>query len=313
MIVSDSWLSQDEKPEVIRQYDTINAEYAGLAARASALGITTPLTAYFNAITALNAYLAGLSPAWNNLTLATPVVGTTFRAAFALAYSTKADLQNAITAVLDTDIGAALSRLDAIASDSILSAGEKPQIIREWEVISGEYTGFATQLNVLGLSTELTNYNNAINALSSYLGGLSPAWNSTTTNTPIVAADFRTAFRTYYLAKDAGRNAMANVNPPVGVTASTGAVGGVRTGTGQVTSNTVTASITGGTSGATIRWIISGSSAVTPTAPDSFTSAFTATITTLGQSFEVIAVPFVTKGGRTYPGQPVNVSLSENA
>lgn len=208
VIASDSWLSAGEKPEVIRQQTVINEEYLSLAPRAVALGITTPLTNYTNAIQALNTYLGGLSPAWDNLSADTPIVGTTFRANFALCYTTKQIVMDAITADLGSDVALSLSRLDAIASDGILTRGEKPPIIREVAVINGEYTGFATRLNAASLTTALTNYNNAINALNTYLGGLSPAWNDTSVDTTINATTFSNVFRDYYLAKQAGQDAI---------------------------------------------------------------------------------------------------------
>ncbi|WP_426041498.1 hypothetical protein [Brevundimonas sp. TWP2-3-4b1] len=212
VIASDSILSAGEKGEVIRQHGAINGEYAGLAAQGSALGLSTQVTAYFDAVTALNTYLAGLSPAWNDTASDTPIVGTMFRSKFVGALVAKQALMDAMYGDLGADVTTALSRLAAIASDSILSAGEKGEVIRQYAQVTGEYTGIATQLNALGLTSALTTFNNAYTALGVYLGGLSPAWNDTTSDTPITGATFRSKFNDYYLAREAGRTAIADRN-----------------------------------------------------------------------------------------------------
>lgn len=70
-IASDRLLSQVEKPVVIRDYNVITTEQAGIDAQAvSFLGVSSAQqVAYDNAITTLANYLAGLTTpvAWNNL------------------------------------------------------------------------------------------------------------------------------------------------------------------------------------------------------------------------------------------------------
>jgi hypothetical protein len=93
----------------------------------------------------------------------------------------------------------ALDRLTAIESDSVLSAGEKPVIIRQWTQISDEASTIDAQADALGVSR--ANFDNARTALSTYLSGLSPAWNDTAHDTAIVSTTFAGKFTDYYFAR----------------------------------------------------------------------------------------------------------------
>ena len=106
-IASDNLLSKGEKPQVILDVAAINNEQAGIAAQATAYSITTELTAYNAAVTALNTYLATLtSPTlWSDISGDTTIVGATFRANFANVYSTRQTLLNQIAAIAGTRAG----------------------------------------------------------------------------------------------------------------------------------------------------------------------------------------------------------------
>ena len=98
-IVDDDVLSQDEKPQIILDYDTIIADQPGLDAEADKYGITTEKTNYDNAITALTTYLATLTTPvlWSNLAGVTDIApGTTFRNNFETVYTYMQTLSNAI-------------------------------------------------------------------------------------------------------------------------------------------------------------------------------------------------------------------------
>lgn len=103
-IASDALLTPNEKPRVILDVDTINAEQAGIDAQATAYGVTTEKTAYDAAVAALSAYLAGLTaPAfWSNLAGNTAIVGATFRAKFGDVYAARQALLNKISDKLKT-------------------------------------------------------------------------------------------------------------------------------------------------------------------------------------------------------------------
>ena len=117
-IASDNILSQGEKPLVIRDYNVITTEQAGIDGQASSFGITTEKTAYDNAVTALTSYLGTLtSPtAWNNLSGDTVIVGTTFRQKFADVYTTRQALLNAIYAAAKVKADAAQGTANNAAS-----------------------------------------------------------------------------------------------------------------------------------------------------------------------------------------------------
>lgn len=108
-IASDSILSPGEKPVVIREYDVITTEQAGIDAQAVAYGITTAKSDYDNAISTLAAYLAGLdSPvSWDNKSGNTTIVGSTFEANFNLVYTRRQTLLNAIYAAAKAKADAA--------------------------------------------------------------------------------------------------------------------------------------------------------------------------------------------------------------
>ena len=73
----------------------------------------------------------------------------------------------------DTSAQTALDRLAAIESDSVLSAGEKPDVIQDVTAIQNEKPVYDAQADSLAVSR--TTYDSAYTALQTYLSGLSPA------------------------------------------------------------------------------------------------------------------------------------------
>jgi len=95
-IASDDILSAIEKPSVVLDYTNIVGEQSGIVTQASSYGVSS--TAYQSAVSALTAYLGTLT-GWNVIPGSNVViVGTDFRAAFALVYSTRESVLNAIAA-----------------------------------------------------------------------------------------------------------------------------------------------------------------------------------------------------------------------
>lgn len=209
---SDNVLSRNEKPDVVRDYAAIAGEYAGISAQALAIGATAQRTAYVNAYTALTSYLTGLSPAYTDTTQDTVIVGTTFNDRFRDYYVTRSAVQMALVGIVAADATAALAQLATIASDSVLSAGEKPQVIREWSAIEAEYPGLSARALAVGATVQRNALIAAYTALGpSYLFGLSPAWNDTTQNTTIVPATFNARFTAWHAAKQAVMDAMIGI------------------------------------------------------------------------------------------------------
>jgi hypothetical protein len=109
-----------------------------------------------------------------------------------------------------SDAAAANAQLADIASDNLLTPGEKPLVIRDYNVITTEQAGIDAQASAYGITTEKTAYDGKVSALTSYLGGLtSPtAWNNLSGNTTIVGADFRQAFADVYTTRQTLLNAI---------------------------------------------------------------------------------------------------------
>lgn len=107
---------------------------------------------------------------------------------------------------------AANAELANIASDGIVSAAEKPTVIRDYSVITAEQAGIDAQaVSFLGASSsQQIAYDNAISSLTTYLGGLTTpkAWNDKTGDTTVVGATFRSNFNTVYTTRQTLLNAI---------------------------------------------------------------------------------------------------------
>lgn len=97
---------------------------------------------------------------------------------------TFADLQAASDAA-KTAADAAMTGLDTIDNDRILSVNEKPTVIRDVTVIRNEYPGLVAQAQSYGLTTELTEYTQSYDDLMTYLDALATpvAWDNLSGNT----------------------------------------------------------------------------------------------------------------------------------
>jgi hypothetical protein len=85
--------------------------------------------------------------------------------------------------------------LTDMSSDSKLTALEKQDTKKEWDVIVAEKPTIEAQATTYAIGTNKTNYVNAYNALSTYI---SPLLTSLTTTSTIVGTDFRAKFKDYY-------------------------------------------------------------------------------------------------------------------
>jgi hypothetical protein len=110
------------------------------------------------------------------------------------------------------DVASLQTEVDTIGADNILSKVEKLIVIRGVNDIINEKSGLDTQATTLGITTEKTTYDTKYTALvTTYLGGLSPAYTDTTQNTTIVRATWNTKFNDYYTAKQALINKIGDV------------------------------------------------------------------------------------------------------
>ncbi|WP_374139365.1 hypothetical protein [Sphingomonas sp.] len=103
-------------------------------------------------------------------------------------------------AARDQKVLEAEAALALIASDGILSRGEKPEVNRQVAAINAEYAGIIAQAASLGITTERTAYIAAYDALLAYLASLA-SYADTSLDTPIVAATFQSSFVGYYSAR----------------------------------------------------------------------------------------------------------------
>lgn len=94
----------------------------------------------------------------------------------------------------------AIAKITDMASDNILSPVEKPSLVAEYTTITAEQSGIDAQASAYAITTEKTNYDTSISALTTYLNGLtSPvAWNVLSGDTTIVGTTFRSKFNDVY-------------------------------------------------------------------------------------------------------------------
>jgi hypothetical protein len=144
-----------------------------------------------------------VSSPYSNIVTATPsVVDASSLDPAVLAEITAAQ---AAADAAQADADAANTSLANIASDNILSPVEKPQVILDYNVITSEQSGIDTKATLYGITTEKTTYDNAVSALTTYLGTLTTptAWNNTAGDTTIVGTTFRSKFSDVYAARQA--------------------------------------------------------------------------------------------------------------
>lgn len=85
------------------------------------------------------------------------------------------------------------SKLEDIASDSKLTAGEKQSTKKEWDTIVSEYTINVDQAKLFGVS--YSDYTTKYNSLSTYI---TPLLSNLNTTSDIVGTTFRSKFKDYY-------------------------------------------------------------------------------------------------------------------
>jgi hypothetical protein len=90
-----------------------------------------------------------------------------------------------------------------IASDNMLTAGEKPPVITDYNAIIAEQAGLDIQATAYAITTEKTDYDNSVTALINYMATLTTPvlWSNTADDTAIVGTTFRTKFSDVYTAK----------------------------------------------------------------------------------------------------------------
>jgi hypothetical protein len=98
------------------------------------------------------------------------------------------------------DSATANSLLADMSNDNKLTPVEKQLVKKEWDAIVSEKPVIDSQADTYGITTEKTNYDNAYNALNTYI---TPLLSNLTTTSDIVGTTFRANFQAYYDAKTA--------------------------------------------------------------------------------------------------------------
>ena len=107
-ISNDNKLTADEKQTVKKEWDAIAGEYSKLIAQADNLSVSR--TVYAGVYSVLNSYLnvtiisPNTQPLLANLNTTSDIVGSTFRDNFTNYYNARTDLQNALTAKVQTNL-----------------------------------------------------------------------------------------------------------------------------------------------------------------------------------------------------------------
>jgi len=105
------------------------------------------------------------------------------------------------------------SQIDAITalnSDNILTPAKKPMWILFNAYLTGEQSSIDAEASTYGITTEKTNYDNAISTLTSYLATLTTpvAWNDLSDNTNVTGTTLRTNFQNVLTTKQILLNKM---------------------------------------------------------------------------------------------------------
>lgn len=109
----------------------------------------------------------------------------------------------------------ALAGIDAAADDNILTAGEKPPRVLDYDTILAEQGGIDAQASATGFATPCASakaaYDAAVAALTAYLATLTTpvVWYAMTGDTTIVGTTFRSKFGDVYATRQALLNTIA--------------------------------------------------------------------------------------------------------
>ena len=222
----DGFISPAEKLSLIQEGQDLKAEKLEIVNDATKYTIDT--TSY---ITAYNDYLTQLQY-YTQVEPENIEVLPAFEQAQTKYYTQRTAILNAISAKAKELVDAAKTAADAakkaadaaktaadaakinadkanslladIANDNKLTAQEKQQTKKEWDIIVSEKPKNDASADKYGVSK--TNYGNAYNALSSYI---TPLLSSLNTTSDITGTDFRAKFKAYYDARTDLLNAIS--------------------------------------------------------------------------------------------------------
>lgn len=132
------------------------------------------------------------------------------------------------------DLSGVVQGLVDLNDPNLLTPAKKPIWIMLYSSLTGEQANIDAQATSFGITTEKTNYDNALSTLTSYLASLTTpvAWNDLTGNTTIVGTTFNTDFTNVFTKKQILLDKMHDSSKVLANTAQTSA------NTAQTTANT---------------------------------------------------------------------------
>jgi hypothetical protein len=212
---SDDSLSPPEKKALLVYFRELFDQRSLLTGQATEFGVSS--SAYWTALgggawNALVSYMAAtpvrlvvvgpqtsagelVESAWAATTTALGVGGgAVFRAAWASFYAARAALLAAISHAAITLTQLTEQQLADIASDNVLSPGEKSAVVADYDALVAEAVTIDAQAALYSVSS--TTYDAAVSSLVSYFAGLTTpyGWRDHAGNTTIVGTTFRSTF-----------------------------------------------------------------------------------------------------------------------
>lgn len=144
------------------------------------------------------------------------------------------------------DAKAANDELQAWSSDGVLSPAEKPAFEHLYAGIADEQAGIDAQANAYGITTEKSDYDNAISTLNAYLNTLTTPvdWNNKSGTTTITGSTFLSYFNAVYSARQTLLNAIYAAAKK-GIDANQPLIRNPNFATGDLTGWTVEPGVTG--------------------------------------------------------------------
>ncbi|MCX2803384.1 hypothetical protein OQJ68_16530, partial [Microbulbifer thermotolerans] len=190
-IVADGVLDRSEKLQVVREYQRLINEQAGVDAEAVEYGAHIERGEYDGALAALTAYLDGLTPDWDDATQSTPITRSVWDDTWTAVYDARQTLLNRIAEIAKSladaaqnsadaaqgaadaaqaaadaaqqtadsaqqDATDALGELGAISADNKLHPSEKKQVIREYNDLLSEQPSISAEAVALARSWDFT-------------------------------------------------------------------------------------------------------------------------------------------------------------
>lgn len=109
------------------------------------------------------------------------------------------------------DAAFVVAQIDELAADNILDRAEKKRLERIYADALSERTALVNQSNAFAIVAERNAFTAALDALTAFLNGLSPAWSNTSVSTPISRTDFDSAWTNWTTARVNLTNKIAEV------------------------------------------------------------------------------------------------------